>query len=187
MTTTLEDFWQYSLSVYAKPLVQPALLYLQDEHQADINILLLCCYSAAGGHPALNVDFLLQAQTLTEPWRTTITEPLRALRRCLKQETSLMALEEAAEIRAQILEIEVRSERMSLRQLHSLLETTPTDATEPPIERAAWSLRTYLNQIGCRWQASVRNALETLLNACFEDDKDAVFAISQSGLWCDES
>jgi uncharacterized protein (TIGR02444 family) len=43
-----DEFWQFSLEVYAKPQVAELCLALQDEHGFDVNVLLLCLWLAQG-------------------------------------------------------------------------------------------------------------------------------------------
>lgn len=49
-----DEFWQFSLEVYAKPQVAELCLALQDEHGFDVNILLLCLWLAQGRGMALS-------------------------------------------------------------------------------------------------------------------------------------
>jgi len=38
-----DRFWAFSLALYGKPGVAPALLGLQDRLGVDVNLLLFCC------------------------------------------------------------------------------------------------------------------------------------------------
>ena len=49
-----DEFWQFSLEVYARPQVADLCLVLQDEHGFDVNILLLCLWLAQGEGRALS-------------------------------------------------------------------------------------------------------------------------------------
>ncbi len=41
---TSADFWAFSLEYYQKPNVQSQLLHLQDHHQGNVNLALLCLW-----------------------------------------------------------------------------------------------------------------------------------------------
>ncbi len=74
-----EQFWQFSEQHYARPGVAQACLQLQDEHGANVNLLLLLLMleeRGLGAEPAHFLPLLQQRQGLFSQWR--------ALRRRLK-------------------------------------------------------------------------------------------------------
>ncbi len=97
-------FWRFSLEFYAQPGVMPACLALQDQHGLDVNLALFCCWV---GEP-LDAAALAEAEALVREWRTQVVQPLRAVRRWLKQRDDALrravaAQELAAEQRQQAL------------------------------------------------------------------------------------
>ena len=59
-----DEFWQFSLEVYARPQVADLCLVLQDEHGFDVNILLLCLWLAQGeGRALMSACLCYQART----------------------------------------------------------------------------------------------------------------------------
>jgi uncharacterized protein (TIGR02444 family) len=107
-----EEFWAFSLALYARPGVAAACLRLQDAHALDVNLLLLCCWLARRGC-RLSAAELAAAEARAAPLRTRILDPLRAARRALKT----MPLAGAAALYAQVKEAELAAEREEQRLL----------------------------------------------------------------------
>ena len=78
-------FWDFSLRVYARDGVAEACLGLQDRRGADVNLLLYCGWAAATGRGALGADELKRLVDLTGPWQNSVVQPLRQVRRGLKE------------------------------------------------------------------------------------------------------
>ena len=76
-------FWQYSLQVYRSAAVQTLCLELQDNHGANVNLLLWACWLETQGR-ALSADSLAQAMAQLAHWEQSVVRPLRQLRRALK-------------------------------------------------------------------------------------------------------
>ena len=75
--------WQYTLLVYSQPKVQALCIRLQDEHGADVNILLCACWLAKRGvvwTQAQVGDMVAHSQK----FRAEFLLDARALRRKLK-------------------------------------------------------------------------------------------------------
>ncbi|HEX3498043.1 MAG TPA: TIGR02444 family protein [Stellaceae bacterium] len=108
-----DEFWAFSLAVYSRPAVAAACLRLQDELGLDVNLLLLCCWLARSGRGRLSADDLAAAEARAAPWRRTVVEPLRAIRRALKT----MADTASASLYAEIKRLELRAEREEQRKL----------------------------------------------------------------------
>lgn len=75
-----EEFWNFSLALYARPGVAEYCLRLQDEIGANVNLLLLCCWAGRYGM-ALNADTLAAAIAAIENCEAQVLRPLRARRR----------------------------------------------------------------------------------------------------------
>jgi uncharacterized protein (TIGR02444 family) len=108
-----DEFWAFSLALYARPGVAAACLRLQDERGLDVNLLLLCCWLARSGRGRLSEDDLAAAEADATPWRRDVIEPLRAVRRAFK------GLSDAASpsLYAELKQLELRAEREEQRQL----------------------------------------------------------------------
>lgn len=79
------DFWQFSLSCYAEPGVAETCLVLQNQHEANINLLLYCLWLAKTGR---SLDWVqIQQKGEIESWHRQQVLPVRQLR-MMMQETS---------------------------------------------------------------------------------------------------
>ena len=105
-----DAFWRFSLAFYARPGVAEALIALQDRAGNDVNVILFALWRGAVHGHRLDQGELSAAATAIAPFRRDVIEPLRKLRRGLKDnsDTNLQALrrrigglELAAERRAQ--------------------------------------------------------------------------------------
>jgi uncharacterized protein (TIGR02444 family) len=88
-----EAFWAWSLAKY--PAVESLALRLQDEHGADVNLLLFCAFAGRVAPEALEA-----AERAAEPWRREVVEPLRRARRAARG-TPLHAALKSAELEAE--------------------------------------------------------------------------------------
>ncbi len=93
-------FWRWSLASY--PKVEQTLLVLQDRYGADVNLVLFCAWIGR-----LTPEALEAAEAVARPWREDVVEPLRRLRRQLKQRP------EAAGLREQVKAAELEAERLA--------------------------------------------------------------------------
>ncbi len=74
------SLWQFSLAVYAQPQVPPACLWLQDQHEVDVNLLLYAGWRAWNGD-ALSREGCRTARERSSVWRCELVLPLRNIRR----------------------------------------------------------------------------------------------------------
>jgi uncharacterized protein (TIGR02444 family) len=110
----MTDLWSFALSIYSRPAVAEACLYWQDQRQAKVNVLLWLIWL---GHRQLAVSELdlQRAEAVIAKWNEQVTQPLRELRRQLKQ----AAVDDSAVgvVREQIKVAELAAERYELQQL----------------------------------------------------------------------
>jgi uncharacterized protein (TIGR02444 family) len=77
-------FWTFSVDLYERPGVEAACIALQDRRDLDVNLLLWALWLADCG-VALDRATLARAEAEVAPWQTEIVQPLRVLRRRLRQ------------------------------------------------------------------------------------------------------
>ncbi len=82
--TNPEEFWRFSLRLYAAEGVEAACLALQDRHGLDVNLLLLACWAGATGRGALDADDCRDLAAQVQSWQGRVVRELRAVRRVLK-------------------------------------------------------------------------------------------------------
>lgn len=165
-----DAFWTYSLALYGRRDVERACLDLQQRHDLDINLLLLCCWLASRGIE-LDPAGLAGALAAVRSWQLEVVRPLRAIRRRLKirlaQPEAGAAQElwpdQTGRLRAGILALELDAEHLEQLTLSRAVTGCSMRAT-PSLELAARNLRHYW-----RFRTDDRAALERLLGAAFPD------------------
>ncbi|MGD8327107.1 MAG: TIGR02444 family protein [Sphingomonadales bacterium] len=79
-------FWLFSLALYGQGDVQDACLRLQNEHGADVNLLLWCCWMAWDHGLIVEPPQIEAANARVKDWRENILKPLRTVRAAAKGE-----------------------------------------------------------------------------------------------------
>jgi uncharacterized protein (TIGR02444 family) len=117
-------FWRWSLASY--PKVERALLDLQDRYGADVNLVLYCVWLGK-----MTPESLDSAEAALRSWREEAVEPLRHLRRRLKNRP------EAAAFRDLVKAAELEAERLAQRLLIAAIPAAcgSTDALTLHLER----------------------------------------------------
>ena len=117
-------FWDFTLDFYGGDGVSETLVRLQDECGLDVNLLLLAIWRGLQGRILVDAG---AAEASIRTWRRDVTEPLRDLRRRLKQ-PDWCGLPEtlqpvaAGDFREKLKAVELDSERLT----QAALETAPT-------------------------------------------------------------
>lgn len=155
----MDEFWEFTLAIYGRPGVSPALIELQDRFGRDVNLVLYCCWVAATGRGRLSGDEIARADAAVARWRSGVVEPLRAARRAAKQAPPV----ETDGFYEHIKEVELEAERISHRCLAAV--APPPQAGVPLAERVAAlndNLAIYLG-------AEAEHTLTAPIVAAFED------------------
>ncbi|WP_461482556.1 TIGR02444 family protein [Porticoccus sp.] len=100
---TDNPLWQYSLAHYARREVAETCLALQDGSEANVNLLLFCCWLGCRGE-LLTSGQLAEARLLVGEWDRGVVQPLRQVRRFLKQSADtdqMLAAVSALELKAE--------------------------------------------------------------------------------------
>ncbi|MBP5857037.1 TIGR02444 family protein [Marivibrio halodurans] len=159
-----EALWRFSVRLYEAGGVEDAALALQDEHGLDVNLLLLCCFLGLHGVRATR-ETIATLDQHARAWRAVAVEPLRGLRRRLKQDVGTISAETAAPFREQVKALELEAERLQQEMLFRTLERLPgRDGREA--ERAGLmriNLTLYLTHAQVPRDAETRERLECLV------------------------
>jgi uncharacterized protein (TIGR02444 family) len=134
-TESGSPFWRFSLGFYRQPGVADACIALQDGCGGDVNVLLFFLWLAAAKRsvpPAVAQAVWAKAG----PWRDHVVVPLRALRRRLKDGSSLVERNAAELFRTRIKAVELESERLQQEALFALAAGLAT-ASAATVEAAA--------------------------------------------------
>jgi uncharacterized protein (TIGR02444 family) len=157
-------FWEFSLALYGRPGVAPALLGLQDRRGVDVNLLLYCCWMGSGGQLLSQAD-LARAGDVGLVWQQEIVHPLRAARRRLKQGFPGLYEESVETLRRRLGDIEIEAERVAQDAMAGLRPIGGTAGAAAATTAA--NLKTYLRMREIRIAAAEENDLLAILRGCF--------------------
>jgi uncharacterized protein (TIGR02444 family) len=135
------DFWRFSLEIYGRPAVSPALILLQDRDGKDVNILLFCLYAGLVLGRRIGSEDIAALQAAVGGWSETVTQKLRAVRRDLKP---MAADPEIAALRRAVQAAELDAERLAQARLEAALPAGPREAAG--IELARVNLLSYAGE-----------------------------------------
>jgi len=170
--TAPQSFWNFSLALYGRPGVAPALLGLQDRLGLDVNMLVFCCWAAARGR-ALSPEDLSAVESVAEPWQAEVVRPLRALRRRLKGGFPPLPPERVEAYRKGFSELEIEGEHIAQEGMEVAMESALPKAESSPAGAALTSanLKAYFayehKEIGDAESA----LLTTILQGCYPQEK----------------
>jgi uncharacterized protein (TIGR02444 family) len=109
------DLWRFSLDFYARSGVAAALLQLQDRDGCDVNLILYALWLGRQGR-RLDAAGLDAAAAATAPLRHGVVEPLRDLRRRLKDNPD----PEVQRLRDRVKALELEGEEAIQQRLFAL-------------------------------------------------------------------
>lgn len=147
------DFPAFAAAVYAQPGVAEHLLRWQDEHAADVNLLLFACWYGVWYGP-LPESLLLRALVVSREWREHIIQPLRQCRRRMKHwypdMEHMPRPPEYGALRQQILSSELAAEVEQEKALQSLCAAPDPAAPDRPVsaDTLTANLRQYCRHAG---------------------------------------
>jgi uncharacterized protein (TIGR02444 family) len=157
-------FWSFTLGLYGKPGVAPALIGLQDRLGLDVNMLLYCCWSGADGR-SLSREDLKAVEAVTEPWQSEVVRPLRALRRRLKGGFGAMPAERVEAYRRRVNELEIEGEHIVQNAMGQLPRGERRAGARAAAAVAA-NVKAYLKLRHAPVDAPELADLATILRAC---------------------
>jgi uncharacterized protein (TIGR02444 family) len=117
-------FRRYALALYGAPGVEPVCLAFQDDLALDVNMVLLCCWVGRFG-VRLPEDTLRRADQVVRPWRETVIEPLRGLRRRMKTDIGGIGPDRADPARQTVKRAELQAEFTLQDHLLTVLDHLP--------------------------------------------------------------
>ena len=110
-------FWNFSNHVYREENVATACLLLQNENNADVNMLLFCVW-AAKARFELSTSTFEDALAFSRSWAVDIVRPLRAIRTARKREDEI---EHRNTFRRNVKALELQAEKLQQEELQALL------------------------------------------------------------------
>jgi uncharacterized protein (TIGR02444 family) len=126
--TRFLTFWDFSLSLYAKPEVADCCLQLQDSYAGNVNLFLWSIWLGRR-QVRLTNDRLAAALELTQQWDMDYVQALRQLRRKMKLEFA-QDLEAIASVRESIKEAELTAEKREQDWLEKFAEEWSAESVQ---------------------------------------------------------
>jgi uncharacterized protein (TIGR02444 family) len=139
-------FWRFSLRFYARPNIAPACIGLQDEADADVNLLLFVLFLAEQKR-RLSADEIERLDLAVAQWRESVVKPLRDLRRGLKQGVDFIPGPVSETFRAQIKRLELESEQIEQHRLEEIAGAGIGTRIESRMEAAESNLALYCRRL----------------------------------------
>ena len=159
------EFWNYSLRFYDNPETEKAFIDAQNRLGADVNLILYLLFRAQGGH-YLDLDDIKNAEDSVSSWRSGVIEPLREIRRNLKNYPHSLPEKDQAKIRREIKDLEIKTEQCQQQHMENLdlkgRSAAPNDAAQHNLAVYAQILSTAVSDHAF---ATLLNRFITLQNA----------------------
>jgi uncharacterized protein (TIGR02444 family) len=138
-----ETFWDFSLRFYSRKKVAEACLALQEEHGADVNLILLIAW-AAQRRTILDTPHLRRLIKATARWQRDIILRLRTVRRALSAASGGESTAHRTKFREAVKVLELRAEQIEQITLESVLsDLRIVDSAPSPRAAASAGLSAY--------------------------------------------
>lgn len=150
--------WCYSAAVYGDDAVSSVLLYLQNSHNLDVNMLLCCCW--LGDNARLLTDRQMdELVSICRPWQQNCVAALRAARRFIKAHGHDGALYKRAK------QLELDAERMQQQRMFEFCESLSLPKVQAGRKQLILgNLHTYTHCLSASLWDSVFQDYERLVN-----------------------
>jgi len=159
-------FWEFSLKLYAEPDVEQALLFLQDHHGFNVNMILFCCWYGVEGQGKLTQKRLLYIDEGIKLWHARIIQPLRRLRKTLKNYSLIKSHSTKNE---NVLSVELKAEKIEQQMIVNRISFLRHGIKSPPIKAAdiCKSLLNYCHVKGIRLNDEGVDCIITIVSRVF--------------------
>lgn len=119
-------FWDFSIHIYALPQVEQSCLALQNQHQLDVNLMLLALWLSYEKQTFLETNQWQQLVSVALPWQEMI-KPLRKSRLLIKNSSIAWPSDFQTETRQSLAKIEISAEHMQQLALEKVCESFQTE------------------------------------------------------------
>ena len=161
--------WDFSIKTYGREGVASACLRLQDDHGADVNILMYCCWAAQDRALLFDAMAIERIISAVEPWKSSIVEVLRNIRRELKSKAYLgIDVEEQEHLRVEIKRVELNAERLQQDALFTLSHPELLGEIKDRSGSALENVLLYLNTLPSKIDIAARSDAKLIVDAAFE-------------------
>ena len=140
-------FWDFSLALYASPVVQTMCLELQERDGVDVNVLLFMLYLASRQRRITAAE-ARKVIAGVEPWRVDVVVPLRTARRNLKAPAAAIDAKGAEKLRAIVKKAEFEAERLQQAALYAQSQNAGLGKPASQQEAGAANIEAYGAALG---------------------------------------
>jgi uncharacterized protein (TIGR02444 family) len=172
-----QNFWNFSLGLYGRPGVAPALLGLQDALGLDVNMLVFCCWAASCGR-VLSAADLDAVEAVAEPWQNEVVKPLRALRRRLKGGFPPLPQGRIEAYRKGFSDLEIEGEHIAQEAMEAALPQSTAGPGSAALTAA--NLKAYFAHAQKEIGDHEATALTTILQGCHPEEKGTFYFSQKS-------
>lgn len=160
--------WEFSLTVYGTADVEQACLLMQDKLDIDVNLLLTCLWLAVTGRGRFSTGELEDIETQVAYWQQQIIQPLRQVRRQLK-DLSRVGGTVHNTLRKSVSACELDAEQVEQQMLEQALLHRHPDISLGQARRLSDALQNVvlLMQRSRQMENGWNRSLAILLGACF--------------------
>ena len=164
-------FWDYSLMLYARAGVSDACLSLQDEYGLNVNLLLFCVWSAAGGVGELGATQIRTGLGRTRDWQERVVQPLREVRRYTAREGIEPQREWRRIVKSAVQQVELAADHVEQLILADMVagQEFSERTGEEAARLAVRNLALYLGALQVDVSDGVSGYLERIVSAAFPD------------------
>ncbi|MGI9379783.1 MAG: TIGR02444 family protein [Methyloligellaceae bacterium] len=118
----LSKFWSFSIDFYGRTGVSEVCLELQDFHDVDVNLVLYVLWRGLQGIE-LDRSAIADLDNSLSPWRHNVVEPLRKIRRQLKELDTDLGSKDVNDLRNSVKDLELKSEFLAQKLLVKKIDT----------------------------------------------------------------
>ena len=172
------SFWNYSCQLFQIREVADGCLQLQNQFNADVNILLYCCWAGDNRIQLDNVDVQKLVKS-SEPWQTAIIKPLRDARKIMKNQIIAMPAHLHTQTIINLSEMEINAEHMAQLNLEKTIDFENRKACDGSIiNTSARNLLLYMQTLTTVQLDEISSQLTDLLKYIYGDAEQVQSAVA---------
>lgn len=164
-------FWNYSSQLFQIAEVANACLEMQNSFDADVNLLLFCCW-AGDNHKQLDDNNISRLIEASQPWQTAILKPLRDARKLMKNNIIAMPASLHAQTITNLGEMELNAEHMAQLSLEKAIDFSSLKTDDAScVDMAARNLMAYVQKLETTQVSDITGVVTALLRHIYGDDE----------------
>ncbi|RFA31106.1 TIGR02444 family protein [Alkalilimnicola ehrlichii] len=161
-----DKLWEFAVAVYEDETVKSTCLNVQARYGLSVSLLLGSIWTGIQGYGRLGATDLETTIRRSVEWHRDVIEPIRAVRRQLRQQPPAGAEEATHALRRQLVDAELDAERLEQRLFLEDFTATDPASAEPERWRDAAVNASLLTRKSCpRPEPEALDALARIIHA----------------------